>query len=193
VDSFLAVTQGIGLSLASGWRSFLPPLLAGALARADAGINFTGTDYSFLESTWFLGLVLALNVLVFGLGVARRRGGGHPPPLALALPQAALGALFFAGSLADAGRTAWPGLVVGAALALLAAAVSDGVFSGAARRQGAAAGSLEVYFDLAALVLAALAIFVSPASLAALAGVLWLGWSRRRRSERKHEGLRILR
>jgi hypothetical protein len=193
VDAFLAVTQGLGLSLASGWRSFLPPLLAGALARADAGIDFSGTDYSFLESTWFLGLVLALNALVFAVGLARRQGGAHPPAAVLALPQIALGALLFAGSLADVGRTAWPGLVAGAAVALIALRVAEGIFSGASRRQGAAAASLEIYFDLAALVLAALAIFVSPVSLVALAGVLWLGWARRRRSERKHEGLRILR
>jgi hypothetical protein len=194
VDSFLAVTQGVGLSLASGWRSFLPPLLAGALARADAGVDFTGTDYSFIESTWFLALVLALNALVFALGLAERRGMSvHPPAPVLAAPQVAFGAILFAGSLAENGEVAWPGLVAGAVLALLAVLVSGGVFSGASRRQGEAAASLEVYFDLAAIALAAAAIFISPVALVALAGILWLALSRRRRSGRKHEGLRILR
>ena len=54
LDLFLAISQGTGLALATGVRPFLPPLLAGALARADVGIDFSGTDFSFLESTPFL-------------------------------------------------------------------------------------------------------------------------------------------
>jgi hypothetical protein len=194
VDSFLAVTQGIGLSLASGWRSFLPPLFVGVLARADAGIDFSGTDYSFLESTWFLAAILGLNALLFALGLAaRRRQGANPSAAPLVILQAGLGAVLFAGSLADGGYAAWPGLAAGAALATLAAVTSESIFAGASRRQSDAGGALEIYFDAAALGLAAAAIFVSPVSLMALAGLLWLMWSRRRRSERKHEGLRILR
>ena len=40
MDLFLAISQGIGLSLATGVRPFLPPLLVGALARADVGVDF---------------------------------------------------------------------------------------------------------------------------------------------------------
>ena len=54
------IGQGAGLSGASGVRPFLPALLAGALAREDSGVDFSGTDFSFLESPVFLVAVLIL-------------------------------------------------------------------------------------------------------------------------------------
>src|SRR5213079_2560798 len=45
VDLALAIAQGIGLALACGIRPFLPALLAGALAAANLGIDFGGTDF----------------------------------------------------------------------------------------------------------------------------------------------------
>src|ERR687895_1499047 len=68
---FLDTTTGIGLSGATGVRPYLPPLLAGALARGDTGIDFDGTDWSFLESPGFLVAVLALGVIAY---VAERSG-----------------------------------------------------------------------------------------------------------------------
>src|SRR3712207_8249276 len=62
---FLDTTTGIGLASATGVRPYLPPLLAGALARGDTGIDFDGTDWSFLESTWFLLLPVALGVVAY--------------------------------------------------------------------------------------------------------------------------------
>jgi hypothetical protein len=49
VDLFMAISQGVGVSLATGVRTLLPPLLVGGLARADTGVDFSGTSYSFLE------------------------------------------------------------------------------------------------------------------------------------------------
>jgi len=62
VDLFLAISQGIGTSLATGLRSFLPPLLVCVLARGDIAVDFDGTDYEFLESVPFLVGLLAVNV-----------------------------------------------------------------------------------------------------------------------------------
>src|SRR2546430_29836 len=83
---FLDIGKGAGLAGATGVRPFLPPLLAGALARGDIGIDFSHTDFSFLESPAFLAAVLAVAVLAYA--VERSRGGRAPEgrdPLSLAL------------------------------------------------------------------------------------------------------------
>jgi hypothetical protein len=56
-----------------------------------------------------------------------------------------------------------------------------------------AAGLLTAYADTAALILAALAIFVPPVSFLALGGFALLLLGRRRREGEKYAGLRILR
>jgi hypothetical protein len=70
--------------------------------------------------------------------------------------------------------------------------VSD-VVSGAGRREGSGAGALGFLVSLAALIVVAIAILVSPATLLVVAALAWLGISRRRRAQRKHAGLRVLR
>jgi hypothetical protein len=80
--------------------------------------------------------------------------------------------------------------LVGAVVACLI--VSD-VVSGAGRREGSGSGALGFLVSLAALVVVAIAILISPASLLVLAVLIWLGISRRRRAQRKHAGLRVLR
>jgi hypothetical protein len=74
---FLDIGTGAGLAGATGVRPFLPPLLAGALARGDVGIDFDGTDWSFLESPGFLFAVLAAAVIVYG---AERSRTNRAPP-----------------------------------------------------------------------------------------------------------------
>ncbi len=86
---------------------------------------------------------------------------------------------------------------VGAFFCLLGAVtacliVSD-VVSGAGRREGSGSGALGFLVSLAALIVVAIAILISPASLLVLAVLVWLGISRRRRAQRKHAGLRVLR
>jgi hypothetical protein len=80
--------------------------------------------------------------------------------------------------------------LVGAVVACLI--VSD-VVSGAGRRQGSGGGALGFLVSLAALIVVAIALLLKPAVLLVLAVLIWLGISRRRRAQRKHAGLRVLR
>ena len=155
---FLDIGTGAGLAGATGVRPFLPPLLAGALARGDVGIDFDGTDWSFLESPGFLLAVLALAVLAY---VAERSGANRAPPeggrTALAIAGGVLGvvlgALLFAGAMADGGEEGWIGLVAGPVCAALGWLAVGGLLDRArARLEGGAATLLGVYAELAALV-----------------------------------------
>ena len=104
----LDIGQGAGLAGATGVRPFLPPLLAGALARGDIGIDFDGTGWQFLESPGFLLVVLALAVISYGA----ERSGANRRAMAIgtAVLAAVLGALLFAGSLAEGGDASrWSG------------------------------------------------------------------------------------
>jgi len=216
ISLFLDIGQGAGLAGATGVRPFLPPLLAGVFARGDVGVDFEGTGYAFLETPAFLAAVLALAVVAYAAGRARR--GEEPPSeqdagaaqaaagrggrasatdsvgLALALAGGALGALLFAGSLADGGYAGWLGLVAGAACAALGYASGAALFGRARRRLDASAAALlPVWADAAALVLAASAILFPPLGVLSLVGFAWIAIAMRRERSRKFEGLRILR
>ena len=81
MDFILDLLQGAGIAAAIGIRPFLPVLLAGALASADVGLDFSGTDFSFLEAWPFL---LGVLVLVVALDFVARRAGpeaSERPPL----------------------------------------------------------------------------------------------------------------
>lgn len=195
MDLFLAISQGTGLALATGVRPFLPPLLAGALARADAGVDFSGTDFSFLESIPFLAVMLALTALVTTVG---RQTQASALVRVLGAAAIALGALEFAGSLAEESYAGGPGLVAGAAIALLGFLAAVTFFEGtrarlAARGESGSASLLTVIADAASVVLAAIAVFVGPLSYLPLAFCVWLLTAQRRRAARKYEGLRVLR
>lgn len=77
--------------------------------------------------------------------------------------------------------------------AVFACVVVSDIVSGAGRREGSGSGALAFLVSLAALIVVAIAILISPASLLVLAALAWLGISRRRRAQRKHAGLRVLR
>jgi uncharacterized membrane protein len=184
-------------------RPFLPPLLAGALARGDIGVDFEGTSYDFLEEPWFLFVVLAIAV---GAYFADRTRGTRPDesrdPFALALGGLGivLGALLFAGSLADGDHTSWPGLIGGALAAALGYLGVAELFTRARRRLKAAATQeegppnlLDAYADAIALTLAGLSVLAPPVGLLALVAFLVLVIRTRGGGERKYEGLRVLR
>src|SRR5829696_2821725 len=74
------IGQGAGLAGATGVRPFLPPILTGALASGDVGVDFDGTSFDWVESPGFLVAVLALAVIGYVLerqaGDADGRAGG---------------------------------------------------------------------------------------------------------------------
>jgi hypothetical protein len=211
------IGQGAGLSGASGVRPFLPALLAGALAREDSGLDFDGTSFSFLESPAFLLAILLLAVGSYAL--QRRRetvaqttpagrpgdprakvGGGRalPEPFeaAMLVLGLVLGALLFAGSLADHGYESWPGILGGLACAALGYFALASLFARARQRLSGSGGALAllgVYADGIALVLAGLSILFPPLAFVALAVFLVLIVRSRGERAQKYEGLRSLR
>jgi hypothetical protein len=201
---FLDISTGAGLASSTGVRPYLPPLLAGALARGDIGIDFDGTDFSFLESTAFLAALVAVGVAAFLLersaanrskpqtAGARRPFG--PAELLPGLLGMALGALLFAGALADNGNDSWIGLLFGPLCAVLGwLAVGGLVERVRARLEPEQAALLTAFADGAALLLAAIAVFVPPLALLAIPAFVVLIAGGRRRDGQKYAGLRILR
>jgi hypothetical protein len=86
------------------------------------------------------------------------------------------------------------GLVAGPVCAVLGGLAVGGLAQRARRRlDPAAARLLTVYADTAALVLAAVAVFVPPLSFVALIGFAVLLLGSRRREGEKYAGLRVLR
>jgi hypothetical protein len=195
MDLFLAICQGLGLSLAIGIGGALAALFASMMASLAAGFDPEGTDFGFIASTWFLVTLLAFVVLAL---LARGRESLRIPVIALL---SAAGGLAFAASLTEEGSTGWPGLVVGIIATAVAAMIATDVLEGAINRAKAsgteagesAANTLIVGFSFGGMALAALALFVPPVSLIAAAALLFLAIGRRRKAGEKYEGLRILR
>jgi hypothetical protein len=191
------IGQGAGLAGATGVRPFLPPIVTGALARGDVGVDFDDTSFSWVESPTFLVIVLALAVAVY---FWERRAPAPPPgersqvQAVLAVISLALGAVMFGASLAEGGETELPGILAGMACAFLGFAAVALLFARArARLEGGAAALLNVYADMTSLVLAVLTILFPPLGFLVLIGFVALLVRARSGGDRKYEGLRILR
>ena len=207
---------GTGLATASGARPFLPPLVVGAMARADAGIDFENTDFAFLEHPAFLAAVLAAAVLWYVLrrralqsdaGPSRTVSGtidlsdldppeGRGAYWLESLLAMVLGALLFAGALEDGGTEGGIGIFPGLACAALGFVAMQTLVSGAGRRLeqgGDSATTLTVVRDLLAVAIAVLSVLVPFFGFVALLAfaVYLLAATRRRRL--KYKGLRVLR
>jgi hypothetical protein len=199
---FLDIGTGAGLASATGMRPYLPPLLAGGLARSDIGIDFDGTEVRFLESPLFLGGMLVLATIGFFLerSAANRDSPRPAEPAArgaeifAGLVGLALGTLLFAGALYDNGEPPWIGFVFGPLCVALAWIAIGGLVERVrGRLEPQQAALLTAYADAAALILAAIAIFVPPLALLAIPGFVVLLLGGRRREGEKYAGLRILR
>ena len=194
MEFVLDLLQGVGIAAAIGIRPFLPVLLAGALAAADAGLDFDGTSFAFLEEWPFLlGVLVLVAVIDF---VLRRRADLETGPavwllLAIAV---ALGALEAAGSLADHDHPVLAGIVAGAAAATLGFFAARSLFGRVRRRlDPEAQGALPIYGEGAALLAAGASILFPPLAILVLAALAWLLMGGRRREGEKYAGLRILR
>src|SRR5262245_41889443 len=143
-----------------------------------------------------------------GLGLAIAAGlilGVVFPPImptwGVVVGVAPIGVLACGAALNGADEAVWPALPAGVLGAGLAAIVSRDVAAGAIRRQrddltGAqvqAPSGVTVIVVLAAVAVAGLSLVAPPVGAVAFFVLAWLALSRRRREERKHEGLRVLR
>ena len=172
-------------------RPFLPSLLAGALAGGNIGIDFEPGSLDFLESPAFLVVVLLLAVAAYA---AERARVGRPLEIGLAVAGVVLGALLCAGAVSAGRQEEWIGLILGAACAALGFLALARLLGRARNRaESSVAPLFAIYGDLIALVLAAVAIFVPPVAVLALAAFLVLLVRARSEGGRKYEGLRILR
>ena len=192
MDLFLAISQGIGTSLATGVRALLVPLFVGVMARLDAVVDFEHTGYEFLESTWWLALLVALVIAAWAVD----RSTAPVPDAVYAVVAMGLGALLFAGVLEDEDFFGTGGIIPGMVCALLGFMAARVFLGGAADRltaRGESAGTIRMLGDLGAIVVAALAILLPPVSYIVVAFCLWVLIARRQRAGQKYEGLRILR
>src|SRR3954452_16637229 len=120
VKLVLDILQGAGVAGAAGLRPFLPALASGGLAMADAGVDYDGTKFAFLESPAFLVIVAVAAVVAI---VLERRGndlesgtlGAFLGGIALGL-----GGVLCAGSIDHRHTVWWYGLLIGVACAALA-------------------------------------------------------------------------
>jgi len=141
-------------------------------------------------------VVFVLALLWYGL---ERSGPNRTAERLAAVLGLTLGGLLFAGSLAEDGHAGWPGIVAGVLCAGLGFAAVGGLLSGARGRlaragdRDAAGGLVTAYAEVAALVLAGLAILLPPLSFIALLAFALLLVRSRGEGQRKYAGLRILR
>ena len=196
MDLALDLLQAIGIGAAIGIRPLLPVLLVGALAAADLGLDFEGTDFAFLEKPPFLVGVL---VLLVGLDFVRRRSGEEafergPGLAAFGAIAVLLAILEGAGSLADRDHPIVLGVIAGAVAAVLGLFATRPLFARVRSRLDAgAAALLPLWREATALVAAGLSVLFPPLALVVIGALVWLLAGGRRREGEKYAGLRILR
>jgi hypothetical protein len=196
MDFVFDLLQGAGIAAAIGIRPFLPTLLVGALAAEDLGIDFDGTDFSFLEQPpWLAAVVVLLAITVF---VVRRSGPEaldlQPWAYLLGTFTVVVGLLMGAGSMADGGNSVVPGIIAGTLCAFLGLVVARELLGRTRKRlDREAAGALPLYAEGAGLIAAGASVLFPPLAVLVIGGLLALLFGGRRRAGEKYAGLRILR
>lgn len=143
---------------------------------------------SFLEGT---GLVVGIGVAIGMLaGTTGTHGSARGRMTLLAATIGVVVGFLLAGTADLSGPFA---ALLGAFGAVVACLVISEVVSGASRREGGGGGALGFIISLAALVVTGISLLLKPLALLVLAGLVWIGIARHRRSQRKHAGLRVLR
>lgn len=202
ISAFPDIGQGTGLAATTGARPLLPVIVTGVMAHENAGVDFSGTDWSWMESWVFIAIVAVAFAAFWvmdraGKSALIRPGGRAPEAGAPYVAMCAVaGALLFAGSLADGGETAWPGLVAGAVVGFLGYMALGTMFMRVNRRLSAAGDPgvvLGLARDLATIALTVVVVLTNYVGYAVLLAVLILAATARRREGEKYEGLRILR
>lgn len=188
---------GLGLGLAAGMRPYLPALISGALASGGLlGLSYSPGTFSFLQANWWLIACAAALLVVYLLQLRLGTEWMDSGPLAAALSGVGVGvgALLFAGTLSGHGEISWPGLVGGAAAALLAQAAVWPLIRRVRGRlpDGASRNALTLYVDVAAVLLSILTALLHPLGYLAVLLVAWLALAGRRRAGGRYAGLRIL-
>ena len=196
MDFVFDLLEGAGIAAAVGIRPFLPTLLVGALAAGDLGIDFDGTDFSFLEQpAWLAAVVVLLAISV----LAVRRAGPdvldrRPWAYLLGAFTIGVGVLMGAGAMADGGNSVVPGIVAGALCAFLGYVVARDLLGRTRKRlDREAANALTLYAEGAGLVAAGASVLFPPLAVLVIGGLLALLLGGRRRAGEKYAGLRILR
>jgi hypothetical protein len=143
---------------------------------------------SFLEGTGLeLGIGIAIGMLA---GTTGTRGSARGRMTILAAAIGLVVGYLLAGKADLDGLLGALFCLAGAILGCLI--VSD-VVSGAGKREGGGSGAIGFLISLAAVIVAAAALFLPVLTLLVIIGLVWLGVARNRRAKRKHEGLRVLR
>jgi hypothetical protein len=202
MSAFMDIGQGTGLAATAGARPLLPVIVTGVMANQDAGVDFSGTDWSWMENWGFIAALAAVFVVFWlldrqGTNKLMRPKGRPPeaePPYALLC--AAAGALLFAGTLADGGEAGWPGLVAGAVVGFVGYLALGRLFMRTNQRLQAAGDPgvvLGLARDIGTIVLTVLIVLTDVVGFLALAAALVLLFTGRGREGEKYEGLRVLR
>jgi len=190
------IFQGLGIAAAVGIRPFLPALVVGALAAGAVQIHFAHTDFAFLEQAPFL---FAMVVGAIALAIAERRLPEYTTtrgPLLFTILglSLAIGALMFAGALAQNHYPVWGGILGGVVCAALGAAATAPLLARVRSRLDAeAASAVPVFAEGAAVMIALLSVVAPPVGLIAALLLAWLLLAGRGREGEKYAGLRILR